>query len=575
MSTRDLSALEEREFDVVVVGGGIFGICIAWDAAARGLSVALLERGDFAEAASAHSFKMVHGGIRYLQHGDLPRVRESVRERRALLRIAPHLVHPLPIVIPTYGHGLQGSAALWAAFRLYDLIAADRNLSLRDPARRISSGRLLTRAECLTLFPGLEQAGLTGAGVFEDGQMFNPPRLALSFLLSAIEAGAVAANYVGVTRLRVKGTVADGVEAVDALGGERVTCRARVVVNAAGGWAPGVLHSAGVRLRPGATFSRDACFLIKRQLHASHALALIGRTRDPDALLSRAARHLFVVPWRDYSLIGVWHTVYAGDPDAAVVTERDIQAFVDEANAACPSLALAPDEVTCYNAGLVLFGENRPGATHLSYGKRSRIVDHRAADGVNGLITCLGVRWTTARGVAERVVELVGRKLGRRLRPGRTNVTPIYGGAIDDVARFTSDALASRPPGIAPEVMRDLVRNHGSAYGRVLAHGGPTPSLLEPIGGSRVLKAEVVHAVRAEMAQKLADVVYRRTDLGTGELPALSVLRECAQLMADELGWTRERVAAELAHVQAVFPHPVPDLRFAAPAPALAGGEAR
>src|SRR5262249_4414707 len=155
-----------REFDLAVVGGGIFGICTAWDAALRGLSVALIERADFVQATSAHSFRMVHGGIRYLQHGDFPRIRESVRERRALLRMAPHLVEPLPIVIPTYGHGLGGKGALGLGLRLYDLCAADRNHGIEDPARQIPAGRVMSRAECLRLFPELDPTGLTGAGLF-------------------------------------------------------------------------------------------------------------------------------------------------------------------------------------------------------------------------------------------------------------------------------------------------------------------------------------------------------------------------------------------------------------------------
>src|SRR5262245_13291078 len=148
---RNVAALTEQEYDLVIVGGGAFGVCAAWDAALRGLSVALVERGDFCHATSANHFKMVHGGIRYLQHGDVLRLRESSNERRALLRIAPHLVQPLPIVIPTYGHGMQGKALLAAGLRLYDLLAYDRNRGLADPQRQIPQGRFLSRQECLTL----------------------------------------------------------------------------------------------------------------------------------------------------------------------------------------------------------------------------------------------------------------------------------------------------------------------------------------------------------------------------------------------------------------------------------------
>ena len=156
---RDLSRLTDSEFDLVVIGGGIFGACAAWDAAQRGLSVALIDRGDFCSATSANHLKMVHGGIRYLQHGDIYRLRQSSGERRAFLRIAPHLVRPLPVVIPTYGHGMKGKAVLRTGMAIYDLLAADRNQGITDPARRIPPGSSLETNEVLRMFPGLP--GLT------------------------------------------------------------------------------------------------------------------------------------------------------------------------------------------------------------------------------------------------------------------------------------------------------------------------------------------------------------------------------------------------------------------------------
>ena len=162
---REINALAGREFDLVVVGGGIFGICAAWDAAQRGISVALIERGDFAHAASANCFKMVHGGVRYLQHMDLPRLRQSSHERNILLRIAPHMVRPLPILTPTYGHGLTGKELMGAALRVYDTLAWDRNSGIREPARMLPPGHLLSRDEALATNHGIREEGLNGAAV--------------------------------------------------------------------------------------------------------------------------------------------------------------------------------------------------------------------------------------------------------------------------------------------------------------------------------------------------------------------------------------------------------------------------
>jgi glycerol-3-phosphate dehydrogenase len=198
---RNFSAFTTKEFDVLVVGGGIFGACAVWEAASRGLSVALIEKNDFGHASSANHLKMVHGGIRYIQHADIPRIRESCHERSALLRIAPHLVEPLPVIIPTYGHGMKGKEVLGAGMAIYDLVTIDRNRGIRDSARKIPRGAFLRPEEVQEILPGIERKGLTGAAVFHDGQIYNPPRLAISFIRSAVAAGAQVANYVELKKI--------------------------------------------------------------------------------------------------------------------------------------------------------------------------------------------------------------------------------------------------------------------------------------------------------------------------------------------------------------------------------------
>jgi glycerol-3-phosphate dehydrogenase len=497
---------------------------------------------------------MVHGGIRYLQHGDLYRVRESSAERSSLLRVAPHLVRPLPIVVPTYKGLMRGKTAMRAALSLYVLLTFDRNRGIPDPINRIPRGRIISRNECLELFPELDSTGLTGAALFHDGQMYNPTRLALCFLGSAVEAGAVAANYVEVTSFLRDGDRVIGVTAKDRPTGNDLEVRGRIVVNAAGAWAVRLLEDTEeVRLDPRPTFSRDACFVVPRRLAADVALAIQGATEDPDALMSRGARHLFLVPWRSYTLVGVWHVVYEGDPDRVTVTEDDLGAFLNEVNSALPGLRLTLDDVHLWNAGLVLFGENRPGARDLSYGKRSMVVDHARADRLEGLITVIGVRYTTARGVAARAVDLVFRKTGRRPTPSTTDTTVLHGGDFASFDSLVREATSAKPHPLEERLAVALLRNYGTRYEAVLRLGEADPRLLDPIGGSTTLRAEVLHATREEMAVRLGDVVLRRTDLGTGEHPGAESLRLCAELMAAELGWDADRVAAEIRDVQSRY----------------------
>ena len=313
---RDTAELSRKHYDLVVVGGGIFGVCAAWDAALRGLSVALLERGDFGHATSANSYKIVHGGIRYLQQLDFPLVLESSRERTALLRIAPHLIHPLPIVVPTYGYGMKGKPLLRSGFFLYDLLTFQRNWGIKDPQRRIPPGRFLSSAEVLDCFPDLPPEGLTGGAVMHEAQMFNPPRLAVSFLRAAVERGADVANYVQVDDFLVKEGKVVGVRATDLQATARIEVRGRMVLNAAGPWASTLLESSlGLHLEKKPSFSRDVGLVLNRPWIHSYGLACSAMSKDVDAVIDRGSRHLFLLPWRDYTLTGVWHKAYSGTPD--------------------------------------------------------------------------------------------------------------------------------------------------------------------------------------------------------------------------------------------------------------------
>lgn len=544
---RTVAALAEREFDVAIVGAGIFGACAAWDAAQRGLSVALIERDDFASWTSANSFKLIHGGIRYVQHGDIKRVRESSNERRAFLKVAPHLVRPLPIVIPTYGHGMKGKEVLRVGMGIYDLLTPDRSRGIRDPLRKVPFSSTVSRRDVLELAPGLPTSGLTGGAVMHDGQMVNPPRLVLAFVQQAVGAGAVVANHVEALGFERDGKAVTGVRFRDRLTDQEGTIRARVTINAAGPYADLLLNAGlgehGTKRGP---FSRDACFVIPRTLFdGERALAVQGATRDPEAHLSRGERHLFFAPWHGNTVVGVWHRVWDKDPNSLYVSDSELQSWLDEINAAYPSFGLTLSDISRVNCGLVPFGENEEGATDLKYGHRSNLIDHSRVDQVDGLITIVGVRYTMGRLEAERALDLAFEKLGQTAPACRTAVTPVKGGDIPSLADWQEWVQAEGPEDSPPEARAALARNHGSNAGEILNYGRTDASLLETIAGTNTFRAEVVHAVRHEMAHTLADVLLRRTDLAPARNPSDEAVRECAELMARELGWDEARIRAE------------------------------
>jgi len=536
---RMLTTLDRTPYDLLVIGGGIYGACVAWDATLRGLSVALVEQADFGAATSSNSLKIIHGGLRYLQHADFRRMRESITERRTLMQIAPHLVHPLPILVPTYGHGLQGPEVFAAALRLNDLVSFDRN-RLRDPQKHIPRGRVLSKQACLQHLPGIDPQGLTGGALFHDAQVYNSERLTLAFLQSAAQAGATLANYVEVTGLQLDHDRVTGATACDVLHGEYVDIRARTVVNACGPWVPHVQRL--LNRPPPASPLRYAksMNLITRPLFDHYAVGLPSRVsyRDANAVVHKGKRLLFVAPWRGRSIIGTTQTACTEAAGDVSITEQDVQAFLDEVNQSYPPARLQRDDVTFVHGGHLPLSrfDAQTGAVQLA--KQYCIDDHRQ-DGIQGLISVTGVKYTTARQVAERVVDRVFVMRGEKPVRSRSATTPLYGGQIEQLDIFIQTETAKHPQGVDDADLRRLIANYGTAYPNVLKYLDADPA------GDAVLRAEVRHAVREEMAQRLSDVIFRRTEFGTAGEPQAGVLRVCAEVMQAELGWSAARMEQE------------------------------
>ena len=546
--TRNTGLLADGEYDLAIIGGGAFGAAALWDATLRGLRAVLIERNDFGGGASAECFKIVHGGIRYLQHLDVERLRASCRERSALLRIAPHLVAPLPIVIPTYGSGRKGKAFLGAGMYLYDLLTLDRNAGIADPTRRVPFTRLLGPPEVLDLYPELDDPDLSGAAVFDDGQMYSPPRLVLAFVKTAVQAGAVACNYVEASGFLWEGNRVRGVKARDRIGGDDIDIRARLVLNAAG---PGAEYLLAGDPRFGAwkrgSFSRDACFAVRRRPKSRFALAVQGQSRDRDARFGREARHMFIVPWRHLTLIGVWHKPFAAHPDTAVVEDAELDAWIREINGCYPSLALSLDDVVYRNCGLVPFGADPGSVEALSFGKESRFIDHAVLHGVQGLVSLVGIRFTTARGDAAEALDLLLKQWPQAPARGDTHRRALVGGDIAHFEAFRSRAHRESSRVVGGQTLDHLLRAYGTEYPEVLGLADSDATDATMLRGTGTLLAEVTYAARNEMAVRLEDVVLRRTDLGSGCHPGQAALEAAAGRMREVLGWSAERQQAELS----------------------------
>ncbi|MBN1249987.1 MAG: glycerol-3-phosphate dehydrogenase/oxidase [Anaerolineae bacterium] len=551
---RNLEQLENNRYDVLVIGSGIHGACIAWDAALRGLSVALVEKGDFGHATSANTLKIIHGGLRYLQDANLGLVRRMIRERATWMRIAPHLVHPLPCLMPTYSRFGRSKEIMAAALTLNDVISHDRNRHM-EPQKHLANGRIISRSECLRQLPGVAAAGITGGALWHDARMHSSERLLLALLLSATKAGAEVANYVEVTGLLGDDTRVTGVRARDLLDDQELEIRAELVINSAGPWVDSVLRS--LKSSMASRFRMSiALNLVTRQIHPTHAVAIPSRymRRDKQGNLTPRTRLLFVVPWCGYSMVGTSHLPYDGPPGNYQVTEETIEGLIGEINTAYPGAALTRTDVHQVQWGFLPAAKNDFQTETVKLVRQAQIHDHAREDSTRGLISVVGVKYTTARHVAQKVVDMAMTKLGRDTSACRTQTMPVYGGRIDGFDGFLAQAIAGRPAGVDPEIMQHLVYSYGTEHTQILKYLDEEPAWGHTVSAaSLVLEAEVIHAVREEMAQTLADVVRRRTDLGAASLPDETSLRRCADLMAAELGWDQARVARELDELGAAY----------------------
>lgn len=543
---RDLSKLTNQTFDVAIIGGGIYGAFTAWDAALRGLSVALVEAQDFCGGTSANSQKIIHGGFRYLQHGDFKRMRESIRERKNLMKIAPHLIHPLPVLVPAYGHGLRGREVLSLALRMYDLISLDLNQGM-DVSKEIPRGKVLSRDEVIQISPHIPSENLTGAGIFYDAYAYNSERFVISILRSAEKMGACLANYVrAIGFIRGKKSVT-GIECQNHFGGEKFAIQAKMIVNTSGPWIDQVLGLLDPhRIRPPLV----KCFnVITRMLFKGYAVGLYGKSQyqDEKALLDKGTRLFFVTPWRNHSVVGTSISERDGNPDNLTATSDEIQKFLSEFNLACPGFDLKVEDVSFVHCGFLPSAKRDSKTKDAQILKRYHIIDHRK-DGLDGLVSVVGVKYTTARDVAQKVIDHLFTRWGKTRPRSTSAITPVYGGEIEDWGKFLDTEIKKKPFNLNEELLRPLLYNYGSAYREVL----------EKLDSSNdqergLLKAEVIHGVRHEMALKLLDIVLRRTELGTAEEPKDELLKECAEVMGCELGWDREKIQNEIAEVKAFY----------------------
>ncbi|WP_309110696.1 glycerol-3-phosphate dehydrogenase/oxidase [Saccharothrix sp.] len=503
---RAREALGHGAFDLVVIGGGALGIATTWAAARSGLRVALVEAGDFAGATSSASSKLVHGGLRYLAMGPsaVPMVRENHAERRALGdRLAPHLVRPLPFLVPVYRGGPHSRPVLGAGVMLYSALSGFGD----------GMGKVLSARRAQEYIPQIRTAGLRGAALYYDHQM-NDSRVAITAARAAAEAGAVLLNHVEVVGLRKRGSLVSGVELRDRLDGSSFGVDATVVVNATGPWLDKLRRMEDPSAAPSIRLSKGAHLVLKTDSPWRAAMTI----PVDDVRVS------FAIPWEGQLLLGTTDEAYEGDPADVSCSEKDITQILNEASTGITSDALDRSKLAYTFAGLrVLPG----GAGDTSHAKRETVI----TAGRGGMISVAGGKWTTFRRIGGSVLARVGEALGRDLSHAFDGVpSALPGAALPD---RVGAVLERELPTLPDDVVKHLATHYGTVSHEVLALALEDPTLLDrvhPDGPD--IWAQVAHAQRYEWATEVDDVLRRRTTVVVRGLDTPSVRERTGKLLS-------------------------------------------
>lgn len=530
----------DKHYDIIIIGGGITGVSVAYEAATRGLKVALFEKGDFGEATSAATSKLIHGGLRYLKNLEFGLVRESLSERRILENIAPNFVYPMPFMIPTYSSLKNNKITLFIGMVLYDLLSLDKAWTW-DKTKKLRFHKTISAKRTRRIEPCIPEKKLTGSSIYYDCQNINPERLTLGILNSAISNGTKVANYAKVKSFIKNNNKVQGVKVIDLLSNTEHEFTADLTINCTGAWTDIVLKLASDEGEVNHHIRRsEGIHVITKKQCAKHAVLM----------MTKEGRHVMMIPWRNHTLIGTTDKEYNGHPDEYKVTKQSIQELLSEINANYGIEKLKFEDVQFAYGGLRPLVDNQTEASYET-SRKYEIFDN-SKDGLNGLITIEGGKYTTSRKLASSALKVVSKKLKRNLGKSTTSKKYLVDSDIKNMESFIKQ-LVLRYPSFSEATINYIGRNYGlqcHTIFRLALHDKPLSQVLNEDGE---ILAEVVYVIKKEMVYTLSDIFFRRTGIGTLGYPGDETFKKVVETAKEHLKWDDHRTKEEINNVMQIF----------------------
>jgi glycerol-3-phosphate dehydrogenase len=529
-----------KRFDMIIIGGGITGAAVAYSADVSGLSVALFEKKDYGSATSAATSKLIHGGLRYLANMEFKLVRESLRERRILGNIAPNLVYPVPFILPNYKRGKGNIWKILLGMYLYDFLSYDKKYTW-DKSKQLPNHKVFSHSQTIILEPNIKKESLLNAAFFYDYQSISPERLTLAFIKTAAECGAKVSNYASVEAVKTDAeNIITGVEVKDILSGEIKSFYSNLIINCSGPWTEKILnHAVNRNLAAYKVKRSEGIHIITKKIAGDHVVSL--QTKD--------GRHIMIIPWRGHSLIGTTDKEYIGNPDDYFVCKESLNEVVSVVNENFGKSISLCDIKYAYGGLRSLVD----GKTKNSYkASRKYKVHDNTVDGIKGMITVEGGKFTTSRNLAEEVLKMVSKKLKKPLASSVTENFYLSGCKIKDMEKFMTSQHLNYAD-FSRQTIEYVSRNYGTDSDIVFKIARDNPRFAEIISHDGEILAEIVYAIKYENAKTLTDILLRRTGVGTLGNPSNDIVEKVIRIAAEMLSWDNCRMEEEKASLKSVY----------------------